>query len=164
MGVRSPRRKNKVKKRRQIMRGLVLSGLLACAHGLGDTFPYLNTAGHVWDVQTTGEWTATGSQCITGTKQSPIDIVSTAAATPQWTPVRLLPKDLTRTDLSLGKLPELQEATPLQSLLKLPTQALEGLPCFSEDLLKLTMPSPTLSSTLGRLRAQYWVQSTRSTG
>merc|ERR1711978_91171 len=79
---------------------------------------------------------------------------------PQSTPVRLLPKDLTQTDLSLGKLPELQEATPLQSLLKLPTQPLEGLLCFSEDLLKLTMPSPTLSSTLGKLPAQYWVQST----
>merc|ERR1712115_747502 len=83
---------------------------------------------------------------------------------PQWTPVRLLPKDLTQTDLSLGKLPELQEATPLQSLLKLPTQALEELPCFSEDLLKPTMPSPTLSSTLGRLRARRLLQSTRSTG
>merc|ERR1711994_570868 len=83
---------------------------------------------------------------------------------PQWTPVRLLPKDLTQTALLLGKLPELQEATPLQSLRKLPTQALEELPCFSEDLLKPTMPSPTLSSTLGRLRAQYWVQSTQSTG
>merc|ERR1719434_132453 len=86
---------------------------------------------------------------------------------PQWTPVRLLPRDLTQTDLSLGKLREvqsLQSLQPLQSLLKLPTQPLEGLPCFLEDLLKPTMPSPTLSSTLGRLRAQYWVQSTRSTG
>merc|ERR1712156_516386 len=92
MGVRSPRRKNKVKKRRQIMRGLVLSGLLACAHGLGDTFPYLNTAGHVWDVQTALEWIATGSQCITGTKQSPIDIVSTAAATPTVDPGALVAK------------------------------------------------------------------------
>merc|ERR1712156_365124 len=92
MGVRSPRRKNKVKKRRQIMRGLVLSGLLACAHGLGDTFPYANTAGHVWNDQTMGEWTATGSQCITGTKQSPIDIVSTAAATPTVDPGALVAK------------------------------------------------------------------------
>merc|ERR1719400_2778367 len=86
---------------------------------------------------------------------------------PQWTPVRLLPKDLTQTDLSLGKLREvqsLQSLQPLQSLLKLPTQPLEGLPCFLEDLLKPTMPSPTLSSTLGRLPAQNWVQSTRSTG
>ena len=74
------------------MRGLVLSGLLACAHGLGDTFPYANTAGHVWDVQTAGEWTATGSQCITGTKQSPIDIVSTAAATPTVDPGALVAK------------------------------------------------------------------------
>merc|ERR1711994_709302 len=82
-------------KRRQIMRGLVLSGLLACAHGLGDTFPYANTAAHVWDVQTTGEWTATGSQCITGTKQSPIDIVSTAAATPTVDPGALVAKGLT---------------------------------------------------------------------
>merc|ERR1712156_472016 len=90
MGVRSPRRKNKVKKRRQIMRGLVLSGLLACAHGLGDTFPYLNTAGHVWDVQTTGEWI--DNSCITGTKQSPIDIVSTAAATPTVDPGALVAK------------------------------------------------------------------------
>merc|ERR1711994_138448 len=67
-------------------------GLLACAHGLGDTFPYANTAAHVWDVQTTGEWTATGSQCITGTKQSPIDIVSTAAATPTVDPGALVAK------------------------------------------------------------------------
>merc|ERR1712241_939954 len=79
---------------------------------------------------------------------------------PQSTPVRLLPKDLTQTDLSLGKLPELQQATPWQSPLKLPTQPLEGLPYFSGDLLKPTMPSPTLSSTLGKLPAQYWVQST----
>merc|ERR1712156_579470 len=86
----SPRRKNKVKKRRQIMRGLVLSGLLACAHGLGDTFPYLNTAGHVWDVQTTLEWIA--NSCNTGTKQSPIDIVSTAAATPTVDPGALVAK------------------------------------------------------------------------
>merc|ERR1711953_609582 len=90
MGVGSPRRKNKVKKRRQIMRGLVLSGLLACAHGLGDTFPYLNTAAHVWDVQTAGEWIL--QQCITGTKQSPIDIVSTAAATPTVDPGALVAK------------------------------------------------------------------------
>ena len=74
------------------MRGLVFSSLLACAHGLGDTFPYANTAGHVWDVQTAGEWTATGSQCITGTKQSPIDIVSTAAATPTVDPGALVAK------------------------------------------------------------------------
>merc|ERR1712156_539905 len=86
----SPRRKNKVKKRRQIMRGLVLSGLLACAHGLGDTFPYLNTAGHVWDVQNTLEWIA--NSCNTGTKQSPIDIVSTAAATPTVDPGALVAK------------------------------------------------------------------------
>merc|ERR1711884_835889 len=90
MGVGSPRRKNKVKKRRQIMRGLVLSGLLACAHGLGDTFPYANAAGHVWDVQTAGEWIL--EQCNTGTKQSPIDIVSTAAATPTVDPGALVAK------------------------------------------------------------------------
>ena len=72
------------------MRGLVLSGLLACAHGLGDTFPYLNTAAHVWDVQTAGEWNL--QQCITGTKQSPIDIVSTAAATPTVDPGALVAK------------------------------------------------------------------------
>ena len=74
------------------MRGLVLSGLLACAHGLGDTFPYLNTAGHVWNTQTGGEWINTGTQCITGTKQSPIDIVSTAAATPTVDPGALVAK------------------------------------------------------------------------
>merc|ERR1712156_1381967 len=90
MGVGAPRRKNKVKKRRQIMRGLVLSGLLACAHGLGDTFPYLNTATHVWDVQTAGEWIL--NQCITGTKQSPIDIVTSAAATPTVDPGALVAK------------------------------------------------------------------------
>merc|ERR1711963_291448 len=90
MGVGSPRRKNKVKKRRQIMRGLVLSGLLACAHGLGDTFPYANTANHVWDTQTANEWIL--NQCITGTKQSPIDIVSTAAATPTVDPGALVAK------------------------------------------------------------------------
>merc|ERR1712156_1031420 len=90
MGVGAPRRKNKVKKRRQIMRGLVLSGLLACAHGLGDTFPYLNTATHVWDVQTAGEWIL--NSCNTGTKQSPIDIVSTAAATPTVDPGALVAK------------------------------------------------------------------------
>merc|ERR1711994_192872 len=67
-------------------------GLLACAHGLGDTFPYANTAGHVWKDQTAGEWTATGSQCITGTKQSPIDIVSTSAATPNVDPGALVAK------------------------------------------------------------------------
>merc|ERR1712156_1399738 len=39
-----------------------------------------------------GEWTATGSQCITGTKQSPIDIVSTAAATPTVDPGALVAK------------------------------------------------------------------------
>ena len=72
------------------MRGLVLSGLLACAHGLGDTFPYLNTAGHVWNAQTAGEWIL--NQCITGTKQSPIDIVSTAAATPTVDPGALVAK------------------------------------------------------------------------
>merc|ERR1719471_820300 len=83
-------RKDKVKKRRQIMRGLVLSGLLACAHGLGDTFPYLNTATHVWDTQTAGEWIL--NQCNTGTKQSPIDIVSTAAATPTVDPGALVAK------------------------------------------------------------------------
>merc|ERR1712156_1334889 len=86
----SPRWKNKVKKRRQIMRGLVFSSLLACAHGLGDTFPYANTAGHVWDVQTTLEWIA--NSCNTGTKQSPIDIVSTAAATPTVDPGALVAK------------------------------------------------------------------------
>merc|ERR1712109_434126 len=86
----SPRWKNKVKKRRQIMRGLVFSGLLACAHGLGDTFPYLNTATHVWDVQTANEWIL--NSCITGTKQSPIDIVSTAAATPTVDPGALVAK------------------------------------------------------------------------
>merc|ERR1711994_30973 len=90
MGVESPRWKNKVKKRRQIMRGLVFSSLLACAHGLGDTFPYANTAGHVWDVQTTLEWIA--NSCNTGTKQSPIDIVSTAAATPTVDPGALVAK------------------------------------------------------------------------
>merc|ERR1711884_777298 len=90
MGVGSPRRKNKVKKRRQIMRGLVLSGLLACAHGLGDTFPYANTANHVWGTQTAGEWIL--EQCDTGTKQSPIDIVSTAAATPTVDPGALVAK------------------------------------------------------------------------
>ena len=72
------------------MRGLVLSGLLACAHGLGDTFPYFNTATHVWNVQTAGEWIL--KQCITGTKQSPIDIVSTAAATPTVDPGALVAK------------------------------------------------------------------------
>lgn len=72
------------------MRGLVLSGLLACAHGLGDTFPYLNTAAHVWNAQTAGEWIL--NQCITGTKQSPIDIVSTAAATPTVDPGALVAK------------------------------------------------------------------------
>merc|ERR1712115_401475 len=68
---------------------------------------------------------------------------------PQWTPVRLLPKDLTQTDLSLGKSTDKLRSLPL-SPLKLPTQPLEELPCFSEDPLKPTMPSPTLSSTLGR--------------
>merc|ERR1712088_1032831 len=69
-----------------------LSGLLAFAHGLGDTFPYLNTAGHVWKTQTAGEWINTNTQCITGTKQSPIDIVSTAAATPTVDPGALVAK------------------------------------------------------------------------
>ena len=72
------------------MRGLVLSGLLACAHGLGDTFPYLNTAGHVWTDQTAGEWIS--NQCITGTKQSPIDIVTSTAATPTVDPGALVAK------------------------------------------------------------------------
>merc|ERR1711953_1088161 len=48
--------------------------------------------GHVWDVQTALEWIATGSQCITGTKQSPIDIVSTAAVTPTVDPGALVAK------------------------------------------------------------------------
>merc|ERR1711994_960805 len=48
--------------------------------------------GHVWDVQTTGEWTATGSQCNTGTKQSPIDIVTSTAATPTVDPGALVAK------------------------------------------------------------------------
>merc|ERR1711884_647585 len=47
-------------------------------------------AGHVWDVQTTLEWI--DNSCITGTKQSPIDIVSTAAATPTVDPGALVAK------------------------------------------------------------------------
>merc|ERR1711963_1213969 len=48
--------------------------------------------GHVWNTQTAGEWINTGTQCITGTKQSPIDIVSTAAATPTVDPGALVAK------------------------------------------------------------------------
>ena len=63
------------------MIGLIFSGLLACAHGLGDTQPYLNTGSHSWATASfttsTTQWQM--DQCITGTKQSPIDIVSTAA-------------------------------------------------------------------------------------
>merc|ERR1712156_57722 len=47
-------------------------------------------AGHVWDVQTTLEWI--DNSCNTGTKQSPIDIVSTAAATPTVDPGALVAK------------------------------------------------------------------------
>jgi len=144
------------------MRGLVFSSLLACAHGLGDTFPYANAAGHVWDVQTTLEWIA--NSCNTGTKQSPIDIVSTAAATPTVDPGALVAKGFNADRPLTWQVAGATGGNPVASLLKLPTQPLEGLPCFSEDLLKLTMPSPTLSSTLGKLPAQIWVQSTRSTG
>ena len=61
------------------MIGLILSGLLACAHGLGDTQPYTNagTQGYTPALLAAAEWQA--DMCITGTKQSPIDIVSTAA-------------------------------------------------------------------------------------
>ena len=72
------------------MRGPVLSGLLACAHGLGDTFPYTNLALHVWDDQTASEWIL--NQCITGTKQSPIDIVTSTVATPKVDPGALVAK------------------------------------------------------------------------
>merc|ERR1711884_633203 len=47
-------------------------------------------AGHVWDVQTTLEWI--DNSCITGTKQSPIDIVTSAVATPTVDPGALVAK------------------------------------------------------------------------
>ena len=72
------------------MRGLVLSGLLACAHGLGDSFPYGNTEQHVWNDQTANFWAA--DKCAAGNRQSPIDIVSTAAATPTVDPGALVAK------------------------------------------------------------------------
>ena len=59
------------------MRGLIFAGLLACAHGLGDTQPYTNEQDHSFAAFGAGQWQL--QTCITGTKQSPIDIVQTAA-------------------------------------------------------------------------------------
>jgi len=61
------------------MRVLIFSGLLACVHGLGNTFPYANTQKHIWTeaAQASGKWAA--DKCKSGTKQSPINIVSANA-------------------------------------------------------------------------------------
>lgn len=61
------------------MIGLIFLGLLGCVHGLGDAFPYTNSQEHAWTTaaQATGKWVA--DKCGSGTKQSPIDIVSTKA-------------------------------------------------------------------------------------
>ena len=60
-------------------------GLLACAHGLGDVYPFTNAQGHSFvSPQNANGW-AQGS-CATGTKQSPIDISSTTAQVPAEDP------------------------------------------------------------------------------
>ena len=61
------------------MRRLIFSGLIACVHGLGDTFPYLNTQVHLYSDQTSGDWVS--DICFSGNKQSPIDIISQNAVT-----------------------------------------------------------------------------------
>ena len=61
------------------MRRLIFSGLIACVHGLGDTFPYLNTQVHLYSDQTSGDWVS--DTCFSGNKQSPIDIISQNAVT-----------------------------------------------------------------------------------
>ena len=61
------------------MRGLIFLGLLACVHGLGDTRPYANLNAELWTTAAfaTGDWAA--DKCGTGTKQSPIDILTTSS-------------------------------------------------------------------------------------
>lgn len=56
------------------MRGLIFLGLLACAYGIGDRFPYANTLKNMWEKteQGKGQWVL--NKCDKGTKQSPIDI------------------------------------------------------------------------------------------
>ena len=61
------------------MRGLIFAGLLACAHGLGDTQPYTNSQTHTWNANSFAANFWAADVCIGGTRQSPIDIVSTAA-------------------------------------------------------------------------------------
>lgn len=61
------------------MIGLIFLGLLACVHGLGDSFPYNNAFDHVYSDQTVKNWALAGSVCKEGNKQSPIDIDTKAA-------------------------------------------------------------------------------------
>jgi len=71
-------------KSRLAMIGLIFLGLLACVHGLGDTAPYLNRGLADWSnaaAFAAGEWANAASQCMIGTRQSPIDILTTAPIT-----------------------------------------------------------------------------------
>ena len=163
------------------MRGLVFSSLLACAHGLGDFFPYGNTEQHVWNDQTANFWAA--DKCAAGNRQSPIDIVSTAAATPTEDPGALVAKgfagdrpltwqvngEATFPAAVTAQITDTWSGAPLGG-----TPLLFGGPLETEYVLIIdiciyhhfpfpAMPSPILSSTLERKLAQTWVLSTRST-
>ena len=58
------------------MRELIFLGILACVDGLGDTFPSPNSQAHKYTTaaQAAGFWKQ--GVCLTGKKQSPIDVVS----------------------------------------------------------------------------------------
>ena len=59
------------------MRELTFLGILAfvaCVNGLGDKFPFPNQKGNTYTAQATGPWKQ--DVCLTGTKQSPINVVS----------------------------------------------------------------------------------------
>ena len=59
------------------MRGLIFLGLLVCVHGLADRFPFGNHQDQNYGWQTAGEWVK--GICLSGTKQSPIDVISREA-------------------------------------------------------------------------------------
>lgn len=66
------------------MKGFVLASLLAGAHGLGNTWPYVNLGGALHASQTIAPW-ITGV-CTTGSNQSPIDIVKKKTKYPKTDP------------------------------------------------------------------------------
>ena len=61
------------------MREFIFLGLLAYVHGLGDTFPFLNSQDQSYSAADQAASAVTlwnGDHCNVGTKQSPINVIS----------------------------------------------------------------------------------------